>query len=226
MAKITVDGKQIDAEDGKSLLEACLKNGIYIPNLCFLETMDEPTGSCRLCFVEIEGRDKMTPSCQTKVADGMVVRTDGPEVREAQKVVFQLLFSAHHMACKNCLVKKNCQLQKIAKLLGVRLKASKGGQAGCGIATGTGTDMRHPCLELIPAKCILCRKCIHVCSERNKKPVLSLVKDGADMAIGFACDYPPTVNCEECRACVEVCPVSAIVPRQNGANASAAAENA
>jgi bidirectional [NiFe] hydrogenase diaphorase subunit len=210
MIEISVDGKRIMAEEGQSLLQTCLKNEIYIPNLCYLERMEEPTGSCRLCFVEIEGSDSLSPSCKTIVVEGMVVRTDTPSVRQIQKVIFQLLFSAHHMACRHCLSKKHCELQKIAKLLGVRLKATKIDQVSCDLKT----RLRNPCLELMPDKCILCRKCLFVCGERNPRAILTIVKDGTDQTVGFAAEYDePVIPCSECRACVEVCPVSAIVPK-------------
>ena len=198
------------AEEGQSLLQTCLNNEIYIPNLCYLERMEEPTGSCRLCFVEIEGTDKLSASCKTTVAEGMVVRTDTPSVRQIQKVIFKLLFSAHHMACKHCLSKKHCELQKIAKLLGVRLKATKIDQVSCDL----NTRLRNPCLELMPDKCILCRKCLFVCGERNSQSLLTIVKDGQEQTIEFAEEYDePVIPCSECQACVEVCPVSAIVPK-------------
>jgi NADH dehydrogenase/NADH:ubiquinone oxidoreductase subunit G len=223
MVKITVDGKQIEAKAGKSVLQACLENGIYVPNLCFMKGMDEPTGSCRLCFVEIEGQEKLSPSCKTKVAPGMVVKTDTAPVRQIQKVVFGLLFSAHHMACKACAVKKSCELQKIAKFLGVRLKANKDMASKCEIAT----KLSHPSLDLLPAKCILCRKCLYVCKDRNEKAVLTLVKNanGADPAIGFAGEPGQPIPCGECRACVEVCPVSAIVPKESNAGTAETAQS-
>ncbi len=212
MVRITVDGRQIEAPDGETLLHTCLENGIYIPNLCYMDNMKEPTGSCRLCFVEIEGEDKLHPACKTKVQDGMVVRTDAPSVRQLQKVVFQLLFSTHHMECRKCLVRKTCELQKIAKLLGVRLKAAKVDHLKCDLAS----KRRHPCLELISSKCILCRKCLFVCQEKNDEPVLTLVKNGAEPQIDFAGNDYQELHCDECRACVEVCPVNAIVPKEDG----------
>ncbi len=207
MAKITVDGKVIEAVEGKSLLQTCLENNIYIPNLCFLKDMEDPTGACRLCFVEIEGRDKMVPSCKTKVVDGMVVTTDGPKVREAQTVIFKLLFSSHNMTCKDCLSKAHCELQKIGKTLGLRLKKSMS-------ANGNGdadTSLRHPCFDLNTSKCILCRRCLYVCTQKNGKPVLSIVRNhNGKSSAGMACEYPPRVDCYKCRACVDVCPVNAI----------------
>ncbi len=222
MVRITVDGKRIEAQEGASLLGTCLENGIYIPNLCFLKGMDEPTGSCRLCFVEIEGEERLSPSCKTKVSDGMVVRTDTPSVRHIQKVVFQLIFSAHYMGCKSCPVKKHCELQRIAKFLGVRLKAKLGPKSKCEIAA----KLDHPSLDLLPSKCILCRKCLYVCQERNAYPVLTFIKNGngADPVIGYAGDHDQPLPCGECGACVEVCPVSAIVPKGSGIEQFAASK--
>ena len=80
MVSLVVDGKQIQGEEGTSLLQVCLENGIYIPNLCFLKEMEDPTGSCRLCIVEIEGEAKPLTSCRVKIREGMVVRTDTPMI--------------------------------------------------------------------------------------------------------------------------------------------------
>lgn len=211
MIKLTVDGKVIEAEGGKSLLQVCLDNGIYIPNLCFLEEMANPPASCRLCFVEIEGESRPVTSCKVRVEEGMVVRTDTEPVRELQRAVFNLLFSAHHMDCKNCLSRKTCQLQRIAKFLGIRLKARKLEELGRDLTL----QPEHPFFELLPARCILCHKCLYVCRQRNESPVLTIVRRGFDSAIGcYEGIDSENLPCGECGACVEVCPVSAIVPKK------------
>ena len=78
MPKIRVDGKEIETKQGTTLLQACLDNDIYIPNLCFLESMEDPSASCRMCFVEIEGEKQPITSCTVNVKDDMVVKTDTP----------------------------------------------------------------------------------------------------------------------------------------------------
>ena len=93
MIKLTIDNKEIKAEEGITLLQACLDNEIYVPNLCFLKEMGDPPASCRICFVEIKGEDKPVTSCTEKVNDGMVVKTDTPLVRRLQRTAFQLLLS-------------------------------------------------------------------------------------------------------------------------------------
>jgi len=209
MVSITVDGKTIEAEEGSSLLQACLDHGIYIPNLCFLKEMDKPTGSCRLCIVELEGEERPVASCGVKVKEGMVVRTDTPHLRQLQRVDFQLIMSAHHMECKNCLSRKKCELQKIAKTLEVRLKPTKFEELGRDLAV-----LKHPCFDLLPARCILCRKCLFVCGQSNEKPLLRLVRNGYESVIEATCEGedPDKLPCRYCLACVEACPVSAIVP--------------
>ncbi|MBW1802089.1 MAG: (2Fe-2S)-binding protein, partial [Deltaproteobacteria bacterium] len=96
---IRVDDRTIESREGVPLLQACLDNDIYIPNLCYLEGMDHPPASCRLCFVEIGDEEKPVLSCTVKVSEGMVVRTDTPRVRRLQRSALQLLLSVHHVDC-------------------------------------------------------------------------------------------------------------------------------
>lgn len=209
MVSLVVDGKSIQAEEGGNLLQVCLENDIYIPNLCYLKDMENPTGSCRLCLVEIEGVPRPVTSCRQRVQKGMVVRTDTRAVRQLQRIDFQMLMTAHHMECKNCLSKRRCELQKIAKLLGVKLKETKFEQ----LERLSLAVIRHPDFDLLPARCILCRKCLYVCGQKNPEPILKLSRKGFQHAIELASEVDPEkLPCKECQACVGVCPVSAIVP--------------
>jgi len=121
MIELIVDEKEIKTEAGKSILQACLENGIFIPNLCFIKTREHPHASCRLCFVEIDGFDRPVTSCTEKVREGMVVQTDTPPVRRLQRMAFKLLMSGHPCEAKVCPVKGGCQLIRIAKHLKVGL---------------------------------------------------------------------------------------------------------
>lgn len=211
MIELTVDGKQIRAVEDATILQTCLESGIYIPNLCFIEGMENPPGACRLCFVEVEGQCKLAASCKVRVREGMVVRTDTEPVRKMQRTVFQLLLSAHCMDCKVCPSRKKCPLHQIARFLGVRPGERKMEE----IWRDLTVKQAHPCFDLIPSRCILCLKCLYVCRKRNGSPILTVVKKGFDTAIGSLLQGPPeSLPCRECMACVEICPVSAILPKE------------
>ena len=97
--QLLVDNKKIEAQEGTTLLQACLDNDIYIPNLCYLPGMETPPASCRMCFVEIEGEHKPVTSCTVHVKEGMTVKTDTPDVRRLQRTALKLLLSVHHVDC-------------------------------------------------------------------------------------------------------------------------------
>ena len=110
MVNLVVDDKKIKVEEGKSILQACLENSIFIPNMCFIKTREHPHASCRLCFVEIDGLDRPVTSCTEKAREGLVVQTATPAVRRLQRAAFKLLMSAHHCQPKVCPAKDGCQL--------------------------------------------------------------------------------------------------------------------
>ena len=118
MIKLTIDGKEVQVEKGSTVLQAARKANIDIPTLCFLKEINE-AGDCRMCIVEIEGRRGFSPSCITKAEEGMVVRTNTPEINEARKVVLDLILSTHNRDCLTCVRNGNCELQTLAKKFGV-----------------------------------------------------------------------------------------------------------
>ena len=214
MVKLRVDGKEIEAEKGMTLLKACLDRGIYIPNLCFLAHMHQPPASCRLCFVEIEGNDKPVPSCTVKIREGMAVRTDSPGVRSLQLTAFRLFMSVHEVDCSHCPANKSCELQRIARLLRVGLKPGKLDR----YLKEPKIVQDHPVLDYYPNRCVLCGKCVHTCLSRHSQPRISFAKRGFDMLISlYGASTPSDVPCETCLACVQVCPVAALTLKGQGA---------
>ena len=212
MVKLLVDNMEIEVTEGTRLLQASLDNGIYIPNLCYLNEMDRPSASCRLCFVEIEGESKPVTSCSVKVRDGMIVRTDTPDVRRLQKTAFELLLSAHHIDCRNCPLNKKCELQKIAKFLHVPLKQKRIELLEREIKI----EEDHPFLNYDPFKCVMCGKCIFVCLKRNGGLFLTFAKRGLDMVISFYGETDPDeIPCGKCYACVDICPVAALTKKSD-----------
>ena len=211
MIKLTVDNKEIKAKEGANLLQTCLENDLYIPNLCYLEGMNDPPASCRLCFVEVEGEENPVASCTVQVKTGMVVQTDTPTVRRLQRAALQLLLSAHHVGCGPCPANKKCALQRMAKFLKIGLKT----KALENLIKDPGPDDRHPCLLYYPDRCVACGKCVYVCRTRHGRPHLTFANRGLDTTISFYGENDTTQNpCEDCLSCVQVCPVAAITPKK------------
>ena len=210
MFKLLVDNKEIEAEEGSNLLQCCLENDIYIPNLCHVEGLESPPASCRLCFVEIEGIQRPVTSCTQKVKSGMVVKTDTSTVRKLQRSALRLILSTHNVECSTCPSNKKCPLQRIAVLLKVSLKPKNLQHYIKQEAAGE----QHPVLKYIPGRCVLCGKCIHACLRAQGKPFLAFAGRGLNTVISFygeneVADLP----CLECLECVKICPVSALVSK-------------
>lgn len=217
--QLLVDNKKIEAQEGTTLLQACLDNDIYIPNLCYLPGMETPPASCRMCFVEIEGEHKPVTSCTVHVKEGMTVKTDTPDVRRLQRTALKLLLSVHHVDCAHCPANKKCELQRLAKFLKVGLKPKNLEL----LLREPEIDEGHPILNYFPNRCVLCGKCIHVCKKRNGKPVLAFARRGFDTVITFYGEKTSNdiqTSCENCLACVEICPVGAITLKDGSENKS------
>ena len=212
--KIQVDGREVQTAEGDNLLLACLTNGIYIPNLCFIAEQTRPQASCRLCFVEIEGVTQPVASCTEAVHHGMVVHTDTPRVRQLQRSGLRLLLSAHRVDCKNCPANKRCALQDMAKRLKVGLKSNTLEQW---LKTPE-VDTHHPHLDYYPNRCVLCGKCIHACQQAGAEHSLTFVNRGFDTVVSyFGGEGGAPSACEACQACVDICPVAALLLRTDPA---------
>lgn len=208
MAIITVDGRSIETEPGRNLLEVCLENDIYIPHLCFMEWLDPPHASCRLCYVEVEGRAGPVPSCTVSVASGMAVKTDTEEVRSLQRTALKFFLSAHKVECKVCPANRQCPLQEMAKFLKVPLKSKDLNPR----LKEKDLEALQPCFEYYPNRCVLCGKCVHTCERVKGQSLLTFAGRGIDMTVSFYGGLPnEEISCEECAECAAVCPVKAIL---------------
>jgi predicted molibdopterin-dependent oxidoreductase YjgC len=207
---ITVDDKPIEAGAGSNLLSACLANGVYIPHLCYIEHLQPAAASCRLCFVEVADRNGPVPACTVTVEKPLTVRTDTPAVRRLQRAGLRLLLSVHRIECRSCPANRRCELQRLAKFLKVGLKPGKLPQH----FKQPEIDSSHPCLDYYPNRCVLCGKCVHVCRAQHRDVVLTFVRRGFDTVVGY---YGPSADsapsCRGCRACIDVCPVSALLSK-------------
>lgn len=205
---LVVDKREIKGDTGKNLLQVCLENGIHIPNLCYINGIKRPLANCRLCFVEIKGERAPVTACTQSVTGGMVVRTDSDAVRQLQRSALELLLSVHKVDCGHCPANKKCELQRLARTLKVGLKSGDFDKHFKDIEI----IESHPLFNYYPDRCVLCGKCVYRCREKNEKPFLSFIKRGLDTVINFNWDDGVgEIPCSRCLACIDICPVGAIV---------------
>ena len=206
---LSIDGTQVKCEQGSRILEAALGAGIYIPNLCFIREADPPLGACRLCFVEIEGHGIVT-ACTEPVREGMVVQTNTPRVNRLRRTAAELIIASHATDCRHCGKNRNCELQKVAAYLKVKLKPQRLRE----IPKTIPIDSSHPLFTLDPSKCVLCGKCVWLCNERNTTGTLDFAMRGYDTVVSTFGGIPlAESDCTSCMECVAVCPVGALLPK-------------
>jgi bidirectional [NiFe] hydrogenase diaphorase subunit len=221
---LTIDGKTIKAREGDKVLWAALDNGIYIPNLCALREVSEPDAACRLCFVEIEGRNGPVTACTEPVSEGMVVNTRGPQAKRLARAALELLLTSHPVDCAHCPSNRSCELQRIAAHLGVKLKSKRFRR----LERELPVDDSSPVFTYDPNKCVLCGRCVWVCREGLGIGAIGFAQRGFQRVVTtFANDSIAESRCQGCGACVVVCPVGALMFKDgNGAVTSRAKEEA
>jgi len=189
-------------------LWVALANGIYVPNLCAIREKSEPSASCRLCFVEIGGKDNPVTACTTPVTEGMVVNTKGAKALRLARTALELLLASHPVDCAHCLKNGSCELQKLAKHFSVKLKTKRFWK----ILHKLPIDSSSPLFIYDPNKCVLCGRCVWVCQEKLRKGVIGFAHRGFRRIVTTFGDEPMGRACgQNCSECVAVCPVGALV---------------
>jgi formate dehydrogenase (NADP+) beta subunit len=204
---LTIDGRAIEAESGKTILEVSLAAGIYIPFLCYHPDLPS-TGDCLLCVVEVEGKPDLAVSCTTPVAAGMKVMTKSEKLAAARRLALEKILEGHPADCGTCVKYLNCELQSLKQYLSEEEYKPKSP------ARLFSVDDTNPLFTLDPNKCVLCTRCVRACKDlRGVGILVEKTKDG-DKYIGTAGGMSlAESDCRFCGACAEVCPSGAIMDK-------------
>ena len=209
LVTLTIDGVEVKAKKGTTILEAAKQAGIDIPTLCFLKDINE-MGDCRMCIVEVEGRRGFATSCIQTVEDGMVVHTHTPNVLEARHVILDLIISNHAKDCLTCTRSGNCELQTLAVKFNV-LKVEFPGEM-----TKHKVDDLSPSIVRDFNKCILCRRCVAMCKNIQGVGAIDCINRGFDSCISTVGDHSLNdVNCTNCGQCIQACPTGALHEKES-----------
>jgi len=216
---LTIDGQEVSASPGTTILQAARSLGKRIPTLCYLENV-QAIGACRVCLVEVEKAKTLMASCVTPVTQGMKVFTNTQRVRDSRRTVVELLLSDHTGECQTCDRSEDCELQSLARELGIR-DITYPGEKSRNLV-----DESTPALIRNSGKCILCRRCVTVCRDVQGVGGLFAQNRGFDTVVGPAfCGDLDDVVCVQCGQCGAVCPVGAISERDQIAEVWAALED-
>jgi iron-only hydrogenase group A len=206
---IQVNNKKIKAEKGETILSALNRNGIIIPTLCMMKEF-APTGACRICVVEVEGRERLVTACSQPVEEWMIIRTHTPRVIKARKTIVELLLSKHPDDCLYCDRNLNCELQNLAEELNIRERRIRGKKIKPRLDQSGHSIVR----EL--SKCILCGRCIRICEEVITATSLDFINKGQKTHVGASMDKDFNFSsCINCGQCIQVCPTAALHEKHN-----------
>ena len=202
---LTIDGKQISAEQGATILQAATEAGIKIPTLCHLEGVYD-VGACRLCVVEIAGSSKLLPACTTQVAEGMDISSDTERLRKYRRMILELLFAERNHVCAVCVSNGHCELQTLAYSLGVDHVHYDYTFPKWGV------DTTHRLFGMDHNRCVLCTRCVRVCWHIEGAGTKNVSGRGARSQIitDLNQKWGESASCTECGKCVMACPTGAL----------------
>ncbi|WP_291635065.1 NADH-dependent [FeFe] hydrogenase, group A6 [Clostridium sp.] len=207
MVNLIIDGISVEVPKGTTVLEASKFSGAKIPTLCFLKEVNE-VADCRMCVVQV-GK-KLLASCTLPAENGMEIKTNTAEVREARKMVVELLLSNHKRECTTCIRSENCDLQTVAKELNIRDIRYSGEKSGENLDDSSSSVVRDP------EKCILCGRCISTCGNIQTVHAINFSNRGFDTKVTTSYERPLGESlCINCGQCILACPVGALHEKES-----------
>ena len=207
---IKINGREVSAPQGSTILEAARLAQIEIPTLCYLKEINE-IGACRMCVVEVKGARTLVTACVYPINEGMEVWTNTPKVIESRRKTLQLLLSNHDRKCLSCVRSGNCELQTLCREYKVDDEAYYDGERN---VYELDTSAAHMVRD--NNKCILCRRCSAVCEKVQGVGVIGANERGFKTYIGTAFDMDlAETSCVSCGQCIAVCPTGALYEKDN-----------
>jgi len=202
VAKLTIDGREVEVPSNASILEAARKLDVNIPTYCWDPRM-KPFGACRLCMVEANGR--LVASCCTTVRDGMSVLTATPDCLKSRREMVAYLLVHHPLDCPYCDKSGDCELQQRTYEMGIGEVPVRDEKVVVPV------DFHHPVVEPFLTRCIVCGKCVRVCDEIRGEGAIEMVNRGFETVVDTAFGQP--LECTSCGECIEICPVGALTSK-------------
>ena len=209
MVNLKINNINVTVTDGITILEAAQQYNINIPTLCYYPDL-HINSDCRICVVEIEGYKGLKTACSTPVREGMNILTNTPKILNSRKTITELILSNHDASCTSCIRNMSCELQSLAKNLGININRFEN------VLEKKELDDHNPSLVRNANRCIKCGRCVDVCKDVQAMHVLESMGRGHEMEIKPAFGrYLSDEFCTFCGQCANVCPVGAIIEKDN-----------
>lgn len=203
--KLEVNGRTIEGAKGETILSALNRHGMHVPTICSIKDLS-PSGACRMCVVEVEGRENLVPACSFPIDGQMKISTHSPRVLRARKTNVELLLSNHPDDCLYCERNGSCELQSLSEDLNIRERRIPGKRSPHKI------DKSSPAIIRDPSKCILCGRCVRICEEIMCTSSFDFAHRGNELKISTTLAKPLNYsNCTSCGQCLIACPTGALI---------------